>query len=261
MLNEFLKQHKIIILIPTYDRVGKQKTITNFPKECLGDTVFLVHSKEETHEFPGIICPSEINNIKDKRNYLIDYAQENNYEYLIQIDDDGNFKKFDASGKLNVKLEEQDFVDFITMGLKYDYFSLGNYFFNFGKFGLKENTLGVSFHMFNLKKLGSIRARVFVFEDVDLILQVKDSGGSIATYHDVVFLNSVASKGGNKESENFKNDEIFDRRINELIALHPNRIKKVETKKMFREKYRGYTLRFNLKDIASRKLDWSSFFD
>lgn len=259
MLNKFLKDNKIIILIPTYNRVGKQKTIKNFPTDCLGDSVFLVHSKEEIHEYPGIICPSEIDNIKDKRNFLIDYAQENKYDYMIQIDDDGYFRKFDENNKLNQKLEEQDYIDFLKMGMNYDYFSLGGYYFNLGDRGLEEDTLGVSFHMFRLSKLGDIRARVYVYEDVDLIYQVKDAGGKVATLHNIVFKNDNQTKGGNEDSENFTKDEIFDRRIDELISFHPTRIKKIPSERKFRNKYRGYILRFLTKDKKKKEFDQNWF--
>lgn len=60
MLNDFLKQNKILICIPTKGRVGKQKTVKCFPEECYGESVFLVHSKDEMHQYPGIIQPDSI---------------------------------------------------------------------------------------------------------------------------------------------------------------------------------------------------------
>lgn len=242
MLNEFLQQNKILICIPTKGRVGRQKTIKCFPEECLGKSVCLVHSKDELHEYPGIIQPESINNIRDKRNFIIDYAQDNNY--LIMADDDATIKSWDTTISRWIPSTESQILEAIKLGMDWDYYSLGNRFFNNGDLGLKENTTGNAFHMFNLKTLGNIRDRTPIFEDVDLYLQLFRMGGTICCN------NAVDNKiGGNASNPNFSDDELFEKNIDYFLSLNQDFVSKAKTDGKFRGKNRGYRLKIKLKRI------------
>lgn len=254
MLNEFLQQNKILICIPTKGRVGKQKTIKCFPENCFGETVFLVHSKDESHEYPGIIQPKSINNIRDKRNFIIDYAQNNDYNYLIMADDDATIKSWDAESKKWIPSTESQILEAIRLGLGWDYYSLGGTFFNNGDLGLKENTTGNAFHMFNLKTLGNIRARTHIFEDADLYLQLFREGGTICCNNDCVFVNAIDNKiGGNASNPNFADDELFEKNIDYFLSLNRDFVSKAKTDGKFRGKNRGYKLKIKLKRIKAIK--------
>lgn len=250
MLNEFLQQNKILICIPTKGRVGRQKTIKCFPEDCFGESVFLVHSKDESHEYPGTIQPESINNIRDKRNFIIDYAQNNNYNYLIMMDDDATIKSWDTTISRWIPSTESQILEAIKLGMDWGYYSLGNRFFNDGDLGLKENTTGNAFHMFNLKTLGNIRARTPIFEDVDLYLQIFREGGTICCNNDCVFDNAVDNKiGGNASNPNFSDDELFEKNIDYFLSLNPDFVSKEKTSGKFRGKNRGYKLKIKLKRI------------
>lgn len=248
MLNEFLQQNKILICIPTKGRIGRQKTIKCFPEECLGESVCLVHSRDESHEYPGIIQPESINNIRDKRNFIIDYAQNNNYNYLIMLDDDATIKSWDTTISRWIPSTESQIVEAIKLGMDWDYYSLGGRFFNNGDLGLKENTTGNAFHMFNLKTLGTIRARTPIFEDADLYLQLFRIGGTICCNNDCVFDNTVDNKfGGNASNPNFSDDELFEKNIDYFLSLNSDFVSKEKTAGKFRGKCRGYKLKIKLK--------------
>lgn len=250
MLNEFLQQNKILICIPTKGRVGKQKTIKCFPDNCYGESVFLVHSSDESHEYPGIVQPESINNIRDKRNFIIDYAQNNNYNYLIMADDDATIKSWDETSKKWIKSSPEQILEALEIGMRYDYYSLGSEFFNFGGKGVKENQTGNAFHMFNLKTLGNIRARTPIFEDADLYLQLFRIGGTMANNNDCIFNNATDNKiGGNASNPNFADDELFEKNIDYFLSLNSDFVSKTKTDGKFRGKNRGYKLKIKIKRI------------
>ena len=250
MLNEFLKENKILICIPTKGRQGKQKTLKCFPDNCYGESVFLVHSKDESHECPGILQPESINNIRDKRNFIIDYAQNNDYSYLIMADDDATIKSWSKETSRWIASDESQILEAIKIGMNYDYYSLAGRFFNNGTLGLKENTTGNAFHMFNLPKLGDIRARTPIFEDADLYLQLFDIGGTICCNNDCVFDNAIDNKvGGNASNPNFSDDILFEKNINDFLLLHPKYVSKETSINKFRGKHRGYKLKIKLKRL------------
>ena len=99
------------IYIPTYGRVGKQKTYDNLPDKWKEKT-YLVVSPDEIHSgYQTISCPIQGQGIAPVREWIVKQSQE---EKICMFDDDLEFvytRKKDEKGPTNKPLTEIQFDD------------------------------------------------------------------------------------------------------------------------------------------------------
>ena len=105
-----------VIYIPTYGRVGQQKTYDNIPDKWKEKT-YLVVSPDEIHSgYQTISCPIQGKGIAPVRKWIAEHGKEKRYAVL---DDDIEFvytRREDEEGPSNKPLTDNQFDDmFNTM--------------------------------------------------------------------------------------------------------------------------------------------------
>ena len=229
---------KVLILILTRGRVGKQKTLSQLPKKLLKHVrIVCPRSEVEGHSDLGVKVipqPDKIKTISQKRQWVAEQCVKANTAFIM-MDDDLKImsivdKKYvhDKEAQIEgwkwmfqaLKSGETDVVGFGTKAFSQDYCSGA-------KSVLRYNYhLGFCFGMTPSAASSINWGRIQLFEDIDYTLQLFAKG-----FHNIIsYANVVEQPRGEKEGglRGERTDKIVDKCLNQLIALFPSFVSKKE---------------------------------
>jgi hypothetical protein len=252
-LSDFLTEHNIKICIPTKGRVGLQRSVKNFHEDVIKNNLLLFHDKTEQHEYPSVICPDHVTSLREKRNYIIDYATEHKFNHIFNMDDDLDLKIRDSENNCWKNITEDEMIEFLKIGLNYDLLFFDIRVFNTGKdCGIKENKVGANTQFYKVSSLEGIRSRTNIHEDADIFLQLIRNGKKFATHTKYIAIPGGPKVGGTFEDSNF-NEKLIENALH-FAEVNSDIVDVLwGNNRGFRGMDTGFALRINVKSYLKRK--------
>tara|TARA_R110001592_G_scaffold262157_2_gene527189 strand:+ start:1004 stop:1816 length:813 start_codon:yes stop_codon:yes gene_type:complete len=206
------------IFIPSKSRSNTCTTAQLLKKYGLPFTLFIYNDDYDDyllkfHKDNLFIVPDYVKGITAKRQFMLDYARSNNYEWFFMIDDDIQkiyVRPVGVIGKSLTPLTIKEFVETIYKFIKFiesknPYHSIYEVGFKERAFGIQKSPVSINtdigpIHLMNVKNIENINydSDMIALEDTDFCVRnIKNNKINIKLNHFIFFApKSGTNKGG-----------------------------------------------------------------
>lgn len=210
--------------VPSLGRANTSKTLSLLKQQnLLSYTYIFVYDFEyvkykNVYPSANIIKIEQPKNLANKRNKILEYAQKNNFETILMLDDDISYFYFKDFNNKKYKIYSlkliYEYLQTILLKIKDNFFGIGTRYNFISAYDMSKNifslfALGCQCYMFYIPKLKCYYDTNQKFEDVDFFINNTINKNNIVRINNLqVIANSMGKNKGGLQNYITVNDRV-----------------------------------------------------